>query len=790
MSSRSFLPGVAALVVALAVGAAGEYGFGLEQQRIVQDQRSRAMSAVAQYRAMLESELNATLYLANGLIAYVATQLRLEPAVVNPMLKTLYEQGRHLRNIGLAPGNHLKYVYPREGNEKALGLYYRDIPEQWPAVQRAIREGRPRLAGPLRLKQGGIGLIYRVPIFIGPAGEYWGLFSTVIDQKSLFDKAGIAPETDGWQIALRGRDGTGAEGEVFMGDGALFGPDAVEATISTPGGSWQIAVRPAGGWTAGERLDGLRAATWGVGMLLGLLVYFALSIAATKAAALRRLAEGEDKLRGLFEMSPLGIALTDMQGHYLEFNEAFRRICGYPAAELKALDYWRLTPKRYEADEARQLDSLRRTGHYGPYEKEYVRKDGSLVPLRLNGMLIGGTDGRQYIWSIVEDITDSKQAEAELIASKQAAESASLAKSRFLAAASHDLRQPIQAIALFRDALARTGLNEDQRRIDDHLALAIRNLGDILNALLDISKLDAGMVEVQPAAMPCADLRRHVEAEFAPQAAAKSLCCRFRGPKGGMALLVDAKLLRRLLGNLVGNAIKYTERGGVLVGIRRRGDRALVQVWDTGVGIAPEHRGVIFDEYFQIGNPERNRTKGLGLGLAIAKRVARLLDTDVVCRSRPGRGSVFEFSLPLAAPAELALVEPEGAAGDALAQVDSRKVVLVEDNPLVAEATRVVLESVGMHVTVHARAREALADPAIAEADFYVSDLSLPGMNGVELLDAIQERVQKPIKAVLLTGDTSPGQVAAFRASRWTVLYKPVNLPQLLAAIREQETGS
>ncbi|CAG1001709.1 partial Aerobic respiration control sensor protein ArcB, partial [Rhodocyclaceae bacterium] len=246
----------------------------------------------------------------------------------------------------------------------------------------------------------------------------------------------------------------------------------------------------------------------------------------------------------------------------------------------------------------------------------------------------------------------------------------------------------------------------------------------------------------------------------------------------------------RLLGNLVGNAIKYTERGGVLVGIRRRGDRALVQVWDTGVGIAPEHRDVIFDEYFQIGNPERNRTKGLGLGLAIAKRVARLLDTDVVCRSRPGRGSVFEFSLPLAAPAELALVAPAGAAGDVLTLVDSRKVVLVEDNPLVAEATRVVLESVGMHVTVHAGAGDALADPAIAEADVYVSDLSLPGLNGVELLDAIQGRVQKPIKAVLLTGDTAPGQVAAFRASRWTVLYKPVSLPQLLAAIREQEAGS
>jgi len=127
-----------------------------------------------------------------------------------------------------------------------------------------------------------------------------------------------------------------------------------------------------------------------------------------------KLPDNEEKLRGLFELSPLGIALTDMAGRYVEFNEAFRNICGYSAEELKALDYWTLTPRQYEADEARQLECLERTGHYGPYEKQYVRKDGSLIPLRLNGMLITGNDGQKYIWSIVEDITDRKRIEADL----------------------------------------------------------------------------------------------------------------------------------------------------------------------------------------------------------------------------------------------------------------------------------------------------------------------------------------------------------------------------------------
>ena len=135
---------------------------------------------------------------------------------------------------------------------------------------------------------------------------------------------------------------------------------------------------------------------------------------AERKRAEEALRESEDKLRGLYELSPIGIALTDMDGRYIEFNAAFQTICGYPPEELKTLDYWTLTPSRYAAGEARQLESLHSVGHYGPYEKEYIRKDGSLVPLRLHGMLITGTDGKKYIWSIVEDISDRKRIEADL----------------------------------------------------------------------------------------------------------------------------------------------------------------------------------------------------------------------------------------------------------------------------------------------------------------------------------------------------------------------------------------
>jgi signal transduction histidine kinase len=263
-------------------------------------------------------------------------------------------------------------------------------------------------------------------------------------------------------------------------------------------------------------------------------------------------------------------------------------------------------------------------------------------------------DLRRYHEMLEDKVLERTQAlyvaNRELQAAKDSAETASQAKTRFLAAASHDLRQPIQAINLFKEALDRTALSAEQQHISNYLSQSIQSLGEQLNALLDITRLDAGVMVATPEIIDADALLNRIDAEFSPIAAAKSLHFRIHYPHSEMVLFTDRKLLQSLLGNLVGNAIKYTDtgQGGVLVAIRRRGDQAIIQVWDTGSGIAPEHNEAIFDEYFQVGNPERDKAKGLGLGLAIVKRIAKLLGTEVVCRSRLGRGSVFEFRLPLA----------------------------------------------------------------------------------------------------------------------------------------------
>jgi signal transduction histidine kinase/ActR/RegA family two-component response regulator len=383
-------------------------------------------------------------------------------------------------------------------------------------------------------------------------------------------------------------------------------------------------------------------------------------------------------------------------------------------------------------------------------------------------------------------------ANLELHAAKEAADAATTAKSRFLVAASHDLRQPIQAINLFQEALNRTELNEEQKRISEYLSRSALNLGDLLNALLDISKLDSGVITANPQVISVHDLLSSIDSEFAPIAAAKPLRFKLYFPMGEMTLFSDGNLLRSLLWNLVGNAIKYTEQGSILVAIRRRGDQAIVQVWDTGIGIAPEHMDTIFDEYFQVANPERDNAKGLGLGLSIVKRQAKLLGTEIVGRSLLGKGSVFEFRLPLAdkmLKKEPGLMEPETTRTAAASGLVRRHVAVIEDDVMVARAIQVSMESLGMSATAYSSAEEALADSWIANADFYISDFRLPGANGIELLDVIQQRATRRINAVLLTGETLPDWLEMTQSARWPVLFKPVDLPKLLSAIESMDSA-
>jgi signal transduction histidine kinase len=414
---------------------------------------------------------------------------------------------------------------------------------------------------------------------------------------------------------------------------------------------------------------------------------------------------------------------------------------------------------------------------------------GDLVR-NFNALLTEVEAGRKSLQNQHEELEHLVAARtAELLAAKVAADEANAAKSRFLAAASHDLRQPIHAMNLFQEALNNTPLNEEQRRIANYLTQSTHNLADILNTLLDVSRLEGGTVKTVQEAVPAYALLHSIEAEFAPLALAKQLRFKLYFPCAEMVLFTDAKLLYSLLRNIIDNAIKYTDRGGVLVGFRRRNGNALIQVWDTGVGIAPDHQEAVFDEYFQVGNPQRDKAKGLGLGLAIARQVAAILGYRIVCRSRLGKGSTFEISVPLAEAGARQMVEQTGQPVDAVGastRLAGRRLVLIEDDMMAAKALELSLRAHDIDIATYTSAESALADARSRHADFYIADHRLPGMSGMGFLDELQRQADQPIKAVLLTGETSDAVMKDAPSPRWKVLFKPIDLPVLLAEIDAQ----
>ncbi len=359
---------------------------------------------------------------------------------------------------------------------------------------------------------------------------------------------------------------------------------------------------------------------------------------------------------------------------------------------------------------------------------------------------------------------------------------ANRAKSRFLAAASHDLRQPMHALGLFVTQLNSRIKDPENRHLTGRIEAAVSALQGLLDALLDVSRLDAGVVSANLIDFRVNTLLERIENAFAPDATDRGL--RFRVARCRLAVHSDPVLLERILINLVANALRYSKSGGILIGCRRRGERVRIEVWDTGVGIAPEHRQAIFQEFYQIGNPERDRQKGLGLGLAIAARLARLLDGRIEVNSVPGRGSVFAVELPRAE--EIRAPATVNAPADTDTRLQGALVLVVDDDTLVCEALAGLMEQWGCTVVAAASGDQALA--ALAQQarrpDAVLCDYRLPaGETGGDVIRRLRERHGADLPAALITGDTAPERMREAKESGVPLLHKPVQPARLRALL-------
>ena len=375
----------------------------------------------------------------------------------------------------------------------------------------------------------------------------------------------------------------------------------------------------------------------------------------------------------------------------------------------------------------------------------------------------------------------------ELEVEKERAQAASRAKTHFLASANHDLRQPVHALSLLVHGLKRELTTAQGKLLFLRLERSVKSLGNLLESLLDLSRLDADAVQVNPTRFPITPLATHLLAEYLPVAREKGL--RFSVRPCDCAVYTDRTLLERLLRNLLTNAFSYTDHGGVLLCFRPRGNQLQIEVWDSGRGIPPEEQKRIFSEFYQIKGEVQTYSKGLGLGLSICQRIAQLLGTQIELRSKPESGSVFRFRLDRVTQATATDHQLSGTVDTA--QFQGKTILLIDDDVEVLQAMSQVLRNWGMHpVGVRSLTEVRITlDENHAVPDVILCDHRLEfGQSGLEVVRTIQLRY--PVPAIMITGDTAPENLHVIKESGLPLLHKPLTPENLAAALHSVFNGS
>jgi two-component system CheB/CheR fusion protein len=449
---------------------------------------------------------------------------------------------------------------------------------------------------------------------------------------------------------------------------------------------------------------------------------------------------------------------------------------GRPLADLAAV-----------TTDAALLDDARAVlGRALPIEREIRTESGAwfnrrVLPYRARDDEVAG------VVITFTDVTERKEAARALEAAKREAELANAAKSRFLAVASHDLRQPLQTFALLQGLLAKSITDERSQRLLARLDETLGAMTGMLNTLLDINQIEAGTISSVILRFPIQEILGRLTEEFAFHAQGKGLV--LRSVPCRHAIDSDPRLLEQMIRNLLSNAMKYTKQGKILLGCRLRQGRLSVEVWDTGIGIPEVELQAIFEEYHQLGKAARETNLGLGLGLAIVRRLGRLLGHPVSVRSWPGKGAVFAIEIALPedvsvrgrADASAELPAPEAAAHR------TGVVLIVEDDPEVRELLEMLLENDGHRAITAADGRAALAlvTAGAVRPDLILADYNLPnGLNGLQLRGLLHKRLRRPVPVVILTGDISTETLRDIALHECTRLSKPVKAAELSEMIQ------
>ncbi|WP_462402823.1 hybrid sensor histidine kinase/response regulator [Pseudomonas sp. Marseille-QA0332] len=522
------------------------------------------------------------------------------------------------------------------------------------------------------------------------------------------------------------------------------------------------------------------------------------------AARLEELEAERNRYKWLFEHAVHGIFQASLENGMRAANPALARMLGHADPQAVMFSTQRLASELFEggAEELSAIvEVLQRKHALLGYETRLRRRDGSSIDVLMNLLLRPDEDG--VVEGFVADITERKQTQArlqqlndelerrvaertnELIEARDAAESANRSKDKYLAAASHDLLQPLNAARLLISTLRERMLGEAEQLLVERAHKALEGAEDLLTDLLDISRLDQASIRPDLDAYRLDDILRPLESEFQPVAEEAGLGLRVRG--GQRVVRTDLRLLTRILRNFLSNACRYTERGSVLLGWRQRGEQLRIEVWDSGRGIAADRLESIFLEFNQLDVGRAADRKGVGLGLAIVERIARILQCQVRVRSWPGRGSVFSIDVPLCPELPVAASPvPQVSIGDPL---PGRRLLVLDNELSIRQSMAALLAQWGCEVLTASDFAESLHvlaghAPELVLADFHLDH----GTTGCDVLRDLRAHFACAIPAVMITADRSEQGRRAMQRLKTPLLNKPVK-PGKLRAVLSQLLG-
>ncbi|MDF3124861.1 ATP-binding protein [Rheinheimera sp. 1928-s] len=605
-----------------------------QARQLVEQRQNQALQQLVglsgQLRSFVESELNTSLYMSLGLASHIrASDGKLAEKEMLFLLQSLLEQGKHIRNIGLAPGNVLTLIYPVQGNERALGLNYQNLPQQWPDIKQLIDAKEPRLVGPVALVQGGDGYVYRLPLFLND-GSYWGIISTVLDL-SAFNQM-LLQQANSYQVQVGIREKNAGSGQALFGYSDLFSEEALILDLNIKGAQWQIAVRfmdEATGWGLWQwRLTGASLSIVFCLMLAWLLHSYRRS--ALFADALQ---DNEMYSRRIMNSVLDVIVTTDLDGTIDRVNSAVSTVFGYLPLQLTGQPFSMLLAP----GQAGVLATLS-PGEGAAVELQGLRYSGEVFAMDLSRNSTEHHGKPRYVW-LIRDISERKKVEQ--------------LKNDFVSTVSHELRTPLTAISGALGLAVGGALGELNDKQLHMLTLAQQNsqrLGKLINDLLDIEKLAVNKMQFKLRLWPLAALLRQAIDLNQPVAFQRQVELELlSAEQDDLWVEVDEVRVQQVMANLLANAIRHSPAGAsVQVTMELSAKTVRVSVIDQGPGVSESFEPRLFEKFSQADSSDRRQVAGTGLGLAICKDLIKAMRGDIGYQRANSGGACFYFTLPLA----------------------------------------------------------------------------------------------------------------------------------------------